>query len=189
MKRKVGELFNKPIVQGNENVLSSNEILVEQKGNTFSLKERVNGEIKEVSGGNSGGGDGSALPIKEYYLYNSNGIDASTALTLMNIEGFYIKGVYQNGNTIDRAFETSLVTMALGGESNFGENGFSIGRLKGLQYITANDEGVGLLKALERAFESGGYGDMGDMTAVSFLAMMGLTPCTKKEYEALLPIK
>lgn len=28
MKRKVGELFNKPIVQGNENVLSSNEILV-----------------------------------------------------------------------------------------------------------------------------------------------------------------
>lgn len=51
MKRKVGELFNKPIVQGNENELSSNEILVEQKGNTFILKERVNGEIKEVSGG------------------------------------------------------------------------------------------------------------------------------------------
>lgn len=53
MKRKVGKLFNKPIVQGNENVLSSNEILVEQKGNTFSLKERVNGEIKEVSGGSA----------------------------------------------------------------------------------------------------------------------------------------
>lgn len=55
MKRKVGELFNKPIVQGNENVLSSNEILVEQKGNTFSLKERVNGEVKEVSGSSTGG--------------------------------------------------------------------------------------------------------------------------------------
>jgi hypothetical protein len=62
MKRKVGELFNKPIVQGNENVLSSNEILVEQKGDTFSLKERVNGEIKEVSGsGSSNEGLGSNI--------------------------------------------------------------------------------------------------------------------------------
>lgn len=61
MKRKVGELFNKPIVQGNENVLSSNEILVEQKGNTFSLKERVNGEIKEVSGGSFSGSGVSSI--------------------------------------------------------------------------------------------------------------------------------
>lgn len=65
MKRKVGELFNKPIVQGNENVLSSNEILVKRKGNTLSLKERVNGEIKEVSGG--GGVDSSSKTFIQYF--------------------------------------------------------------------------------------------------------------------------
>lgn len=53
MKRKVGELFNKPIVQGNENVLSSNEILVEQKGDTFSLKERKDNDVKVISGDNA----------------------------------------------------------------------------------------------------------------------------------------
>lgn len=65
MKRKVGELFNKPIVQGNENVLLPNEILVERKGNTLSLKERVNGEIKEVSGG--GGADSSSKTFIQYF--------------------------------------------------------------------------------------------------------------------------
>lgn len=188
MKRKIDKINNKRLVMGGGiNNLTSNEILVEQKGNTFSLKERVNGEIREVSGSNSGGGGGSTSLIKEYYLYNYNGMDSGTALILMNVEGFYIKGVYKNGNRPSDAFETNLVSMALGGETNFGEGGFSLGRLKGLQYISANDEGVGMLKALEHAIESGAFGDVGDMTAIDYLALLGLTQCTKEEYEALLP--
>lgn len=56
MKRKIDKIKNKRLVMGDINNLSSNEILVEQKGDTISLKERVNGEIKEVSGGSNEGG-------------------------------------------------------------------------------------------------------------------------------------
>lgn len=51
MKRKIDKIKNKRLVMGGSiNNLSPNEILVEQKGDTISLKERINGEIKEVSG-------------------------------------------------------------------------------------------------------------------------------------------
>lgn len=92
MKRKVGELFNKPIVQGNENVLSSNEILVEQKGNTFSLKERVNGEIKEVSGG--GGVDSSSKNFIQYFKVSKGWNKAFSA----RMYGVILKAQEHNGN-------------------------------------------------------------------------------------------
>lgn len=66
MKIKVGELFNKPIVQGNENILLPHEILVEQNGDTISLKKRVNGKVTQIT---SGGNESSEINDgREYYF-------------------------------------------------------------------------------------------------------------------------
>lgn len=52
MKRKIDKINNKRLVIGGGiNNLSNNEILVEQKGDSISLKERVGNEVKELSGG------------------------------------------------------------------------------------------------------------------------------------------
>lgn len=82
MKRKIGELFNKPLVQGNENVLSSNEILVEQKGDTINLKERVNGGVKVISGGSSGGNTGGDVG---FLYFDVGGVTSSHKLEMLSI--------------------------------------------------------------------------------------------------------
>lgn len=53
-KVKVEKINNKRLVMGiSPNELSNNEILVEQNGDTISLKERVNGKVTQItSGGN-----------------------------------------------------------------------------------------------------------------------------------------
>lgn len=71
-KQKIKTINGKRLVVGNVNELTNNEILVEQKGDSISLKERVNGEIKELSS-NSGGSDTPSTPdeqVIKYYKIN-----------------------------------------------------------------------------------------------------------------------
>lgn len=104
MKRKVGELFNKPIVQGNENVLSPNEILVEQKGNTFSLKERVNGEIKEIGG--------SSIEYRDI-----SGINPLTRINLVDQVAFMVKLSAEGTTMITAPRQGYSIAEAVGLES------------------------------------------------------------------------
>lgn len=49
-KRKVGELFGKPIVQGGEdNTLTVNEILLQEEGNKITLSERDSDKVKSIT--------------------------------------------------------------------------------------------------------------------------------------------
>lgn len=52
MKKKVGNLFNKPVVQGNLNEINSNEIHIKTEGGGITLSERKNGNLETISGGN-----------------------------------------------------------------------------------------------------------------------------------------
>lgn len=89
-KVKVEKINNKRLVMGiSPNELSNNEILVEQNGDTISLKERVNGKVKQIT---SGGGD---QPIeindgREYYFVDnafSNSINPTIPLTSVILHG------------------------------------------------------------------------------------------------------
>lgn len=56
MKRKITTINNKILVTGGaESTLLPHEILVEQKDGIVSLKEIVNGKIKEITGSGNGG--------------------------------------------------------------------------------------------------------------------------------------
>lgn len=49
-KRKVGELFGKPIVQGEgDNTLTVNEILLQEEGNKITLSERDSDKVKSIT--------------------------------------------------------------------------------------------------------------------------------------------
>lgn len=51
-KRKVGELFGKPIVQGGggSNTLTVNEILLQEEGNKITLSERDSDKVESITG-------------------------------------------------------------------------------------------------------------------------------------------
>lgn len=51
MKNRVYKIKDKILVQGNENELTENEVLVKEENGSVILKERVNGEIKSIAGG------------------------------------------------------------------------------------------------------------------------------------------
>lgn len=62
MKRKVGELYNVPIVEGDPNLLKSNEIL--HKGGGQLSKRNNTGKIEDLGNSDSGEGGGSNI---EYF--------------------------------------------------------------------------------------------------------------------------
>lgn len=51
MKNRIYKIKDKILVQGNENKLTENEILVKEENGSVVLKERVNGEVKSIAGG------------------------------------------------------------------------------------------------------------------------------------------
>lgn len=51
-KNRIYKIKDKILVQGNENELTENELLVKEENDSVVLKERVNGEVKSISGGN-----------------------------------------------------------------------------------------------------------------------------------------
>jgi hypothetical protein len=53
MKNRVYKIKDKILVQGNENELTENEVLVKEQNGSVILKERVNGEIKSIAGGST----------------------------------------------------------------------------------------------------------------------------------------
>lgn len=55
MKNRIYKIKDKILVQGNENELTKDEVLVKEENGSVVLKERVNGEVKDIviKGGNS----------------------------------------------------------------------------------------------------------------------------------------
>lgn len=49
MKKKVGELYDKPIVVGNPNEVNKDEILLKNNGESISLSERKDGELEDIT--------------------------------------------------------------------------------------------------------------------------------------------
>jgi hypothetical protein len=49
MKKKVGELYDKPIVIGNHNDITKDEILLKNNGGGITLSERKDGELKNIT--------------------------------------------------------------------------------------------------------------------------------------------
>lgn len=72
MKRKINTINGKRLVIGNTNEVSKDEILVQQtKEGTISLKERVGGELKELSGNNENNSSTSTGPSLKFYKVKS----------------------------------------------------------------------------------------------------------------------
>lgn len=72
MKRKINTINGKRLVIGNTNEVSKDEILVQQtKEGTISLKERVGGELKELSGNNGNNSSASNGPSLKFYKVKS----------------------------------------------------------------------------------------------------------------------
>lgn len=61
-KQRIHTIKNKILVQGDENLLTNNEILVTETPEGVSLKERTSEGIKTISGG--GGGEGNTIYVK-----------------------------------------------------------------------------------------------------------------------------
>lgn len=49
MKKKVGELYDRPIVIGNPNEVNKDEILLKNEGGGITLSERKNGELEDIT--------------------------------------------------------------------------------------------------------------------------------------------
>lgn len=49
MKKKVGELYDKPIVVGNPNEVNKDEILLKNEGEGITLSERKGGELEDIT--------------------------------------------------------------------------------------------------------------------------------------------
>lgn len=62
-KQRINTIKNKILVQGDENLLTNNEILVTETPEGVSLKERTSEGIKTISGG-GGGGEGNTIYAK-----------------------------------------------------------------------------------------------------------------------------
>lgn len=53
MKNRVYKIKDKILVQGNENELTENEVLIKEQNGSIILKERVNGEVKNITEGST----------------------------------------------------------------------------------------------------------------------------------------
>lgn len=54
MKNRIYKIKDKILVQGNENELTENEVLVKEENGSVVLKERVNDEVKDIVVANKG---------------------------------------------------------------------------------------------------------------------------------------
>lgn len=70
-KKKIGVLNGKPVIQGDPNLITKNEILYKNDNNTIQLQERQGNELKSLT--NSSSEDEE----NEYYEYNQVGSSES----------------------------------------------------------------------------------------------------------------
>lgn len=76
MKKKIEKIKGKRLVIGNVNELGKNEILVQYtKDGLVTLKEKVGGELKEISinsGSTEGGDTNRTITIRSIFYYDEN---------------------------------------------------------------------------------------------------------------------
>ena len=175
MKRKIDKINNKRLVQGGGvNTLSDNEILVEQKDGKISLKERVNGEIKELSG------NGNTNDSEEYKYYL---IDWSNISTSPEYPKDVIAEVIKY---LDCGYYTAYIMPSKAvftGPASF---------------IDYENWGLYMYKAMRWKFSNTSFDEeVGNMSPKQFLEFMGgetpilsllaerMTECTEEEFYAL----
>lgn len=79
-KNRIYKIKDKILVQGNENKLTENEILVKEENGSIVLKERVNGEVKSIAGSSGK----NQLPIFSVQL-NGDEVEQETSSILLGI--------------------------------------------------------------------------------------------------------
>lgn len=100
MKNRVYKIKDKILVQGNENKLTENEVLVKEENGSVILKERVNGEIKSIAGGSTeiktkdiqiqkGSETNSDVKISRYYLNSDEHDLESYFLQFLEVDEVY----------------------------------------------------------------------------------------------------
>ena len=91
MKRKVGELYNVPIVEGDPNLLKSNEIL--HKGGGQLSKRNNTGKIEDLGNSDSGEGGSGDCDLKMTYV-----ADPDNQLPgLITFNAALVKAVFDDG--------------------------------------------------------------------------------------------
>lgn len=79
-RRKVGELFNKPLISSPTRLLKKKEILVQKSNEGIILSIKVNNDIKIISKQVEGGVTPEPEPEKDYLCFTSTG-DSTVAMT------------------------------------------------------------------------------------------------------------
>ena len=126
-------------------------------------------EIRNIEGGES-------ASTTEYYLFtypNNENVYTFVKLIMSNLQAFVVAAYFKG---VDRIMEYSWGTCLIGGFTNFGENDFLPHCVKAFKvtYI------AGASTLID-------YCNEHDMEVdVETLPLLGLTPCTKEEYEALI---
>lgn len=110
MKKKIGELYGTPIVEGSENQITKNEIYAKGNKDSISLAKRINGEMTPITGSGSDSGvifrfrkkDGK----KKYGEYRED-YELNILLTLMGVNDGYWNAsakIYNDEGTVYPAF-------------------------------------------------------------------------------------
>lgn len=84
-RRKVGELFNKPLISSPTHLLKKKEILVQKSNEGIILSIRVNNDIKIISKQVEGGVTPEPEPKKDYLCFTSTG----NSTVKLNMTGSY----------------------------------------------------------------------------------------------------
>ena len=82
MKKRVYKIKDKILVQGDENLLTEDEVLVKEENGSVVLKERVNGEVINIV---TGGGDSNIEDMLAYYDLSPLTLEDGAGLALQSV--------------------------------------------------------------------------------------------------------
>lgn len=180
MKRKIGELYNKPVVIGDKNLVTKNET-----------------HISELQGSNEGGGGGA----KEYYYL----FDADKCIEISGVsEEDFNAELTQNNGAIISLFFYGALNFIVGGTDNYYREYIianqlsqftSINVFKKIKAIKLYDN----INPMEITIDTEHYNIVGNLEDryikqknISDFDMpnptLYTTPITKEEYEAIIDI-
>ena len=91
MKKRVYKIKDKILVQGDENLLTEDEVLVKEENGSVLLKERVNGEVKDIVGGGSTSTNGSneSIGLKSINLDSLRIVEIQEVVNLSVFDSYF----------------------------------------------------------------------------------------------------
>lgn len=163
-KKIVGSYKGKPIVEGDANTFTKNEILV--NGTPVSIKVREGGKTKDIGGGSEG---------VCYYKFNSPYIKVDTLLTDIAAAGAKI------GWDFESAIDSVMSSIYIIGKTEKGKFSTAL-------YTYTSDADMyaaAVVKGPIYAVSTAGGQEVIDGPAKAFDAMSNCTPITEAEYKSL----